>query len=271
VTEQAYEGSSSIGVELALGTAMPIATLRTRATQERVAVARQFAAGAADAFGAGATTGEDAKLAVTEACTNAALHAYDGTPGPLQVEARLFGDRLVVAVRDAGRGGAPQHAPDEGRYGLALIEAVAEHVRVESAEASGTEVRMEFGLSPDPTPIATEAPTHAPIVRRIVSLLAAEAGFRLDRLADAVLAAETVAMHARAHVPGGLLGVALRDASSVIEMRVGPLVPGGATGLLRDAELPGVGSLVERLAQEVSIEQPNRTGDFLVVRLAGAD
>ncbi len=41
------------------------------------------------------------------------------------------------------------------------------------------------------------------------------------------------------------------------------LAPGGGDGLIADAALPGVGNVLERIADDVSVEQ-----DELVVRLS---
>ncbi len=43
-------------------------------------------------------------MAVTEACTNAVVHAYADSSGRLDIEMFAAEDRLEVVVRDAGRG-----------------------------------------------------------------------------------------------------------------------------------------------------------------------
>ena len=56
--------------------------------------------------------------------------------------------------------------------------------------------------------------------------------------------------------------------SDGLELRVAALRPDGASGLLRDAELPGVGNVFERVADEVrAVAAPNGGGDELVLRL----
>jgi serine/threonine-protein kinase RsbW len=53
-----------------------------------------------------------------------------------------------------------------------------------------------------------------------------------------------------------------------LELRVGRLRPDGARALLRDAELPGVGNVFERVADEVRAgASPSGDGDELVLRL----
>jgi hypothetical protein len=49
-------------------------------------------------------------------------------------------------------------------------------------------------------------------------------------------------------------------------VRVGPLRPGGAEALIVDAAVPGVGNVIEQLADELSIA-PDGEREFLHVRL----
>ena len=94
------------------------------------------------------------RLAVTEACTNCVLHAYDGEPGPVPaptfaLEARVDGDALVVVVRDAG-GGIPAVRSARAGLGLGmrLIEKAASSVDITSRPGRGTRVAMRFALHP---------------------------------------------------------------------------------------------------------------------------
>jgi anti-sigma regulatory factor (Ser/Thr protein kinase) len=264
----ASEASPRGTVELSLGVLRAVATLRTRAHPDRIVVARQFVAGAGDAFGIEGSATEDSKLAVTEACTNSVMHAYEAAPGPLQVEARLAPGKLLLVVRDHGRGGVAGESPetDDPRFGIELIHAVADEVEIVSTANAGTEVRMGFALQPGDGPEGMR-PSHAPLVRRIVSVLAAEAGFTLDRLADAVLVGETVVLHGGRHAAGELLGVGIAESGSGLELRVGPLGAGGGAAILHDAELPAVGSLVERLVDGIDVRRSSRTTESLILQV----
>lgn len=87
-------------------------------------------------------------LAVTEAATNAVLHAYrDGPPGEVRIVICPEPDRFVVVVRDWGGGMAPR--PDSPGLGLGLpvIARLADDFRVEAATGSGTLLRMHFARS----------------------------------------------------------------------------------------------------------------------------
>src|SRR6202035_4584467 len=50
---------------------------------------------------------DDLKTAVSEACNNVVLHAYDGVPGPLSVTLYVDQQNIEVVARDAGFPPAP--------------------------------------------------------------------------------------------------------------------------------------------------------------------
>jgi len=85
------------------------------------------------------------RLAVSEAATNAVVHAYRESDGELQVRAYVERDELVVIVRDTGLGLAPR--PDSPGLGLGmpLMASVTSSFRVVS-RGSGTEIHMAFPL-----------------------------------------------------------------------------------------------------------------------------
>ena len=91
----------------------------------------------------------DIALAVTEATTNAVLHAYRDTdePGMVTVTAEREDDHVCLYVRDEGSGLAPRvDSPGLG-LGLGLIAQVADSADVRAPETGGTEVVMRFALS----------------------------------------------------------------------------------------------------------------------------
>lgn len=86
-------------------------------------------------------------LSVSEACTNAVVHAYPEEPGEVDLAARLEGSRLRIVVRDYGVGPAtPTQRPGQG-YGMLLIKAHVVDLQVHDRHP-GTEVEMTFDLSP---------------------------------------------------------------------------------------------------------------------------
>jgi hypothetical protein len=100
-------------------------------------------------------------------------------------------------------------------------------------------------------------PLAAPVLARVVGMLAARAGCPIDRLDDALLIADAVAASAGSFSDDGRVGVHVAARIGVVELNVGPLRPDGAAGLIASAELPGVGNILERVADEVSPEQDN--------------
>jgi serine/threonine-protein kinase RsbW len=98
-------------------------------------------------------------------------------------------------------------------------------------------------------------------------MLAARADLPLDRLDDAVLVADLIASRAPAHVQSASVDVAVETGDRTMLLRVGPLRPGGGEALIVDASVPGVGNVIEQLADDVSIA-PDGDSEYLLVRLA---
>lgn len=115
--------------------------VRVPARREQVAELRRAAVAFAGRHGydPGAVA-----LAVSEAATNAVLHAYPDEPGEVRLVACAEPGRLVVVVRDWGCGMRPR--PDSPGMGLGLptIATVAGAFNVEAADGAGTLLRMHF-------------------------------------------------------------------------------------------------------------------------------
>ena len=106
---------------------------------------RAFAAGQ----GADVDTLAAVELCVSEAVSNAVVHAYRklGRSGPVEVEARRPDGYLCVYVRDRGSGlRRRQDSPGLG-LGLPLITQTATELDVRTPNAGGTELLMVFELS----------------------------------------------------------------------------------------------------------------------------
>ena len=89
----------------------------------------------------------DVALAVTEAATNAIVHAYrDGRSGTMRVVACAEPTGLVVVVRDYGCGMSPNPASPGAGLGLSVIGALAAELNVERPDDGGTRVRIRFRL-----------------------------------------------------------------------------------------------------------------------------
>jgi anti-sigma regulatory factor (Ser/Thr protein kinase) len=86
------------------------------------------------------------KLAVSEAVTNAVMHAYVDAdePGDVHVLTYLRGGTLYVTVRDDGMGMMPRlDSPGLG-VGLPFIADTADTLDIASGDGGGTELRMSF-------------------------------------------------------------------------------------------------------------------------------
>lgn len=128
-------------------TAPPAVRLTMPARPEGVAVVRQALAGMADALDFDATVLADMKMAVSEACTNVVVHAYEGDQGLLEVEMHAGEAGLTIVVRDHGAGIQPRPArvePPALGLGLPLIAALSDAFELRGSTGSGTEVRMTF-------------------------------------------------------------------------------------------------------------------------------
>lgn len=112
-------------------------------------------------------------------------------------------------------------------------------------------------------------PLVGPVLRRVVGMLAARADLPLDRLDDAVLIADVIAARAPAHAQEDVVRVAMVSGDRTLDMTVGPLRDGGGRALVVDAALPGVGNVIEQLADELDVAGGGDE-EFLRVRLAYA-
>jgi serine/threonine-protein kinase RsbW len=135
-------------------TVPPEVLLVMPARPEGVGVVRQALAGVADALDFDPSVLADMKMAVTEACTNVVVHAYDDE-GMLEVEMLAGEDGLTIVVRDHGSGIQPRPArsgaPALG-LGLPLIAALSDSFELRGSAGVGTEVRMTFAYAREQDP-----------------------------------------------------------------------------------------------------------------------
>src|SRR4051795_9665595 len=81
-------------------------------------------------------------------------------------------------------------------------------------------------------------PLVAPVLSRVVGMLAARAQCPVDRLDDALLVADAIAAHTQSHSIDGHVTVRLSAGPDGLEMAVSDLTKGGGERLLADASLP---------------------------------
>jgi serine/threonine-protein kinase RsbW len=128
-------------------------------------------------------------------------------------------------------------------------------------------------LPPDPgsneaTIVVADGPLVGPVLGRIVGMLAARAECPIDRLDDALIVADAVAARAGSFSDDGRVHVQVFAEIGSVELVVGPLRADGADGLVESAALPGVGNVLERVADELDTER-DEDGDeeYLRIRL----
>lgn len=243
-------------------------------TPENVVLVREMLSGIAQAIELHGSDLNDAKTAVTEACNNVVLHAYEGEEGPLEVEAFLTAGTLGVLIRDHGVGIPEQfESPQVGAGGLGLhvIQTLAHNAQFREGVEGGTEVWLEFAaanaglpeLSPErrrgvPTMALPGTPTTticiAPIslartiLPRLVIALAARAHFSTDRISDAQMLADALVAHAHNAVSGDKLSIDVVVEPRDLELQISPLETGRAQRLIGESELGGLGRVIEKLA-----------------------
>lgn len=116
------------------------------ATPEQISVLRREVAAYAQRVGITDGRIGDVRLAVSEAATNAVLHAYrDREPGEIRVQAFVLDDGcLRIVVEDDGFGPLPR--PDSPGIGLGLptIASVADAVELSAGASAGARLSMTF-------------------------------------------------------------------------------------------------------------------------------
>jgi serine/threonine-protein kinase RsbW/stage II sporulation protein AB (anti-sigma F factor) len=118
--------------------------LQLKSEPRSIKRARDAVSAFAERVGASA---RDVKLAVSEAVTNAVVHAFRGrAAGTISVEARMSSGLLLVVVADDGIGMVPN--PDSAGLGmgLSLITQLAHDVRFDSG-GEGVTVSMRFEVA----------------------------------------------------------------------------------------------------------------------------
>jgi hypothetical protein len=112
-------------------------------------------------------------------------------------------------------------------------------------------------------------PLVGAVLGRVVGMLAARAQCPIDKLDDALLITDAVAAHAPRFSADDRVRVVVRTDDSSLEIIVGSLTQGGTEGLVADATLPGVGNVLERVADEVD-RSPGEDGEQLRIRVSFA-
>jgi anti-sigma regulatory factor (Ser/Thr protein kinase) len=117
-----------------------------RAVPDSAANARSAVARFAAAAGVEGEQLERVRLVVSEAVTNAVLHAYPDTDGVVEVTAAVAEGELWVLIVDEGRG-LRASSPNPGLgLGLKIMERMSDGFMLAERAAGGLEARMQFAL-----------------------------------------------------------------------------------------------------------------------------
>jgi hypothetical protein len=104
-------------------------------------------------------------------------------------------------------------------------------------------------------------PLVSAVLGRVVGMLAA-------RAQCPILLTDAVAAHAPVHARNGHVHVVVAADDERLELRVSDLRPDGAQRLLADGDLPGVGNVFDRVADDVQAgTMANGDGGELILRL----
>jgi anti-sigma regulatory factor (Ser/Thr protein kinase) len=119
------------------------------ADAQSVGAARASVAAWLRTLGADELMTGDVELAISEACTNAVIHAHrNGDRGSFRVVAESEGHSVRVTVTDDGCGMAPRPDSPGLGLGLPLIAALTDSLEVRPAfGVSGTVVSMLFSVA----------------------------------------------------------------------------------------------------------------------------
>ena len=91
----------------------------------------------------------DLRLVVSELVTNSVRHSGATDPGTIDLVIRVHPDRVLVSVRDPGPGFVPPVERDplrQGRWGLMIVDRLAERWEIKAVPENGTEVTAEMAL-----------------------------------------------------------------------------------------------------------------------------
>lgn len=255
---------------------------------QNVALVRAALSGLAEAASFDAELTSDIQTAVSEACNNVVLHAYEGTPGPMEVTVGCGSDRIDVLVADRGTGITRlSTVGDHMGLGLALISALADQAEFTSPNDGGTEVRMRFrrteDASEDSIPRAHEwAATPRDlsgdvvlrcqpvtllrhVLGRVARAIAASSHFTLSGAAELYAINDAVADYAEAAADGHVV-IAISGSSHQLTLDGWPFIAhdgvGADDGVPQQASggLAAREELVARLVDQLSFERVDTRG-----------
>jgi len=274
----------------AVNAAAPAVRLELDSRPETLTLVRGVLAGVAELIGLDPELLDDLKTAVSEACNNVVMHAYEGETGPLGVRMYIDPEASEVVVVDHGSGLPPLASADESirGVGLSVIRALAERAEFRAVPGGGTEVRMSFVGQRDGKPlfhlpsrpgpddedaswlagdaVVSLSPISllAGVLGRVARALAARARFSLDRFSDVYLVTDAIAAHAGRSAGSARMSFAISTDTQRLELTIGPFVDGSGDQLSHEAPDYSAASALTLLSDELDVRREH-DGEILHV------
>jgi anti-sigma regulatory factor (Ser/Thr protein kinase) len=260
----------------------PTISLRLDSSPETLTLVRGMLGGVAELLQLDPELLDDLKTAVSEACNNVVMHAYEDDGGPLWVCLYVEPDGIEVVVRDQGRG-IPQATPSDDRLqgvGIPIMRALAMETAFRPLRDGGLEVWMQFASMRDGRSLYTQPPAAAPVdgwterlggdavvslspvsfvggvLGRLARAMAARARFSLDRFSDVYLVTDALAAHAAHAANAPRIGFGISTDTRRLEVTIGPFRP-GASSELAAGDGGEVGSALRMLSDELDVRPQN--------------
>jgi serine/threonine-protein kinase RsbW len=271
----------------------PAIRLELESTPEAPSIVRGAVSAVAEQLALDPEFVDDLKTAVTEACNNVVMHAYEGAAGPLEASLCVGQDSVQIIVKDCGVGIPEDVAPAgqdskvglpdgmERGVGMPIIKALAGHSDFRQCDEGGTEVWMDFptprrGMRLAENP-ADAAPDEAWLSRlsgdavislspvslvdgvlgRVAQALAARARFSLDRFSDVYLATDAIATHVAMAAGSARIGFGVAAQTRHLEITIGPFRSGASAVIAGRASGRRARSALALLADELEVLTAN--------------
>jgi len=270
----------------------PAITLQLHSSAETLTLVRGMLGGLAELLALDPELLDDLKTAVSEACNNVVMHAYESGSGPLRVCIFVEDDALEVSIEDEGRG-IPLLTPSDDRLqgvGIPIIRALAQQTAFRPRPDGGTEVWMQFAgqregrplyrrpgetvaldgwterLSGDAVVSLSPVAFLGGVLGRLARALAARARFSLDRFSDVYLVTDAIAAHAVRSASSARINFALSTDTRRLELTVGPFRRGAIASLTGD-DASDLGSALSLLSDELHVDPDDGSESLRLVLL----
>ena len=256
----------------------PTITLRLDSSPETLTLVRGMLGGVAELLELDPELLDDLKTAVSEACNNVVMHAYNGDSGPLWVCLYVQPGGIEVVIRDLGRG-ISVLTPSDDRLqgvGIPIMRALAQQTAFRPLRAGGTEVWMQFSSSREGRSLYKLPVRAVPedgwmerlagdaivslspvsfvggVLGRLARAMAARARFSLDRFSDVYLVTDALAAHAAQAARAPRIAFGISTDTRRLELTIGPF-RSGASAQIATGAAGEVGSALRMLSDELDV------------------